>query len=72
MSRATSSNSTKAEPLLPFNLSLTDTQHLAREDVALPFKPREDGGMYKGGAIAYQAESEDDIDDEDPDEDLEI
>ncbi|KAK4048607.1 hypothetical protein OIO90_005777 [Microbotryomycetes sp. JL221] len=58
--------------VLPFNLSLTDAQHLAREDVALPFKPREDGGMYRGGAISYQAEPEDDIDDEDPDEDLEI
>ncbi|KAM0788160.1 hypothetical protein ACM66B_001322 [Microbotryomycetes sp. NB124-2] len=60
------------ESLLPFNLSLTDAQHSAREGVALPFTPREDGGMYKGGAITYQAESEDDIDDEDPDEDLEI
>ncbi|KAK4050136.1 hypothetical protein OIV83_003707 [Microbotryomycetes sp. JL201] len=66
------SQKTSGEPLLPFNLSLTDAQHSAREDVALPFTPREDGGMYRGGAITYMAESEDDIDDEDPDEDLEI
>lgn len=53
------------EPLLPFNLSLTDSQRAAREEVILPYLPRE-------AEIAYAPDEGDDMDDDDPDEDLEL
>lgn len=56
---------------LPFNLSLTEAQHAAREDVALPFTRQEDRAEYRGGAINYDPDVGDDMDDDDPDEDLE-
>lgn len=53
------------EAPLPFNLSLTDSQKLAREEVVLPYLPKE-------GAVEYTPDEGDDLDDDDPDEDLEI
>lgn len=55
-----------AEPLLPFNLSLTDSQKSAREAVVLPYLPREDG------TVDYTPDEGDNMDEDDPDEDLEI
>ena len=63
------------DPPLPFNLSLTDSQKAAREEVVLPYLPREDGqvpGLVAGGGIEYVPDEGDDMDDDDPDEDLEV
>lgn len=59
------SSSKPVEPPLPFNLSLTESQKLAREDVVLPYLPKEAG-------VEYVPDAGDDLDDDDPDEDLEI
>ncbi|KAM0754885.1 hypothetical protein T439DRAFT_377298 [Meredithblackwellia eburnea MCA 4105] len=68
------SSATKpTDPPLPFNLSLTDSQKAAREEVVLPFLPKEDGQPSQpGGSIEYVPDEGDDMDDDDPDEDLEI
>lgn len=66
-STSTTTTSTKpSEPLLPFNLSLTDAQAAAREDVVLPYLPK------AGGGVEYVPDETDEFDDDDPDEDLEI
>ncbi|KAL8286567.1 hypothetical protein RQP46_004584 [Phenoliferia psychrophenolica] len=73
---ASSTPATKStDPPLPFNLSLTDSQKAAREEVVLPYLPREDGqvpGLMFGGGIEYVPDEGDDMDDDDPDEDLEV
>lgn len=66
---AASASAKAVEPLLPFNLSLTDAQKAAREEVVLPYLPKEDG---QGGGIEYAPDAGDDMDDDDPDEDLEL
>ncbi|KIY72796.1 hypothetical protein CYLTODRAFT_449537 [Cylindrobasidium torrendii FP15055 ss-10] len=57
---------------LPFNLNLTASQQEARAQVPLPFahdgKPK--GNGTPTGVILYDPDSGDDIDDDDPDEDL--
>jgi len=50
-----------------FNLDLTAEQRESRAKVPLPYAHKE-----KGGAIFYDPDSADDIDDDDPDEDLDI
>ncbi|ORY88749.1 hypothetical protein BCR35DRAFT_350687 [Leucosporidium creatinivorum] len=57
--------------LLPFNLSLTTSQAAARETVPLPFVPT-GGVVVPGGGIDYSPDGGDDMDDDDPDEDLEV
>jgi len=53
---------------LSFNLSLTDAQQQARSAVPLPYAHSGEGA----GGILYEPDSGDDVDDDDPDEDLEI
>ncbi|RXW23474.1 hypothetical protein EST38_g2382 [Candolleomyces aberdarensis] len=68
---------TAADPTqnLSFNLSLTTAQQEARSQVPLPYahegKPIEKPVDAKG-AIFYDPDSADDLDDDDPDEDLDI
>ncbi|KAF8332088.1 uncharacterized protein EI90DRAFT_3145553 [Cantharellus anzutake] len=56
---------------LSFNLSLTDAQAAARAEVPLPYA--HEGKIPEGqGQIIYDPDSADDLDDDDPDEDLDI
>jgi len=61
---------------ISFNLSLTTSQHESRSRVPLPYahKGQSIEGSSRGelGAILYDPDSADDIDDDDPDEDLDI
>ncbi|GBE78276.1 hypothetical protein SCP_0111590 [Sparassis crispa] len=62
---------------LSFNLNLTPQQQHSRAQVPLPYahegKPSEHTAMLvTQGAILYDPDSADDIDDDDPDEDLDI
>lgn len=63
---AAASKSVDPASLAAFNLSLTDRQREARDGVELPYTPRE------GGEILYLPDSADDVDDSDPDEDLDL
>ncbi|KDE07552.1 hypothetical protein MVLG_02223 [Microbotryum lychnidis-dioicae p1A1 Lamole] len=65
------------EAPLPFNLSLTSSQESARSSVPLPFVAKKgDAAMYQGlggvGKVEYEPDEGDDMDDDDPDEDLEV
>jgi len=53
---------------LTFNLNLSDREKSAREKVVLPFAKKQAGQ----GKIIYEAEDEDDLDEEDPDDDLNV
>jgi len=59
-----------------FNLSLTPSQQQSRAQVPLPYahegRPQETSSNASIGAIFYDPDSADDIDDDDPDEDLDI
>ncbi|RLV96230.1 Elongator complex protein 5 [Spathaspora sp. JA1] len=56
--------------LTTFNLTTSDKQKLAREQVELPFmEAQESLGSSSGGAIVYEFEKDDDYDEEDPYED---
>lgn len=73
---------------LSFNLNLTDKQHAARSEVPLPYAHRgmsylkckimifevycATGQTTQDGLILYDPDSADDVDDDDPDEDLDI
>lgn len=60
---------------LSFNLNLTSSQQESRAQVPLPYahEGRPQGvAQNKNGAIFYDPDSADDIDDDDPDEDLDI
>ncbi|OCH96460.1 hypothetical protein OBBRIDRAFT_4193 [Obba rivulosa] len=61
---------------LSFNLNLTPEQQQLRAQVPLPYahegKPAEQRNEAAQGAILYDPDSADDIDDDDPDEDLDI
>ncbi|KAI8870184.1 hypothetical protein GQ42DRAFT_19027 [Ramicandelaber brevisporus] len=60
---------------LSFNLRLTDEQRRAKDNVVLPYMIQESNTapMPDGGAeIIYQADEADDLDEEDPDDDLDI
>ncbi|KZO95601.1 hypothetical protein CALVIDRAFT_599037 [Calocera viscosa TUFC12733] len=55
---------------LPFNLALTPAQSAARASVPLPYAHA--GKPPPQGEIIYEPDSGDDVDDDDPDEDLDI
>ncbi|EPT04276.1 hypothetical protein FOMPIDRAFT_1157338 [Fomitopsis schrenkii] len=59
-----------------FNLSLTDEQQRTRAQVPLPYahegKPASSPSVPPPAAILYDPDSADDLDDDDPDEDLDI
>ncbi|KZT74672.1 hypothetical protein DAEQUDRAFT_807015 [Daedalea quercina L-15889] len=61
---------------LSFNLNLTDEQQRSRAQVPLPYahegNPPEKANMPPPAAILYDPDSADDLDDDDPDEDLDI
>ncbi|TFY51774.1 hypothetical protein EVJ58_g10388, partial [Rhodofomes roseus] len=61
---------------LSFNLNLTDEQQRSRAQVPLPYahegKPTEQTTVPLPAAILYDPDSADDLDDDDPDEDLDI
>ncbi|KAF5356284.1 hypothetical protein D9756_003805 [Leucocoprinus leucothites] len=60
---------------LPFNLSLNESQQQSRAKVPLPYAhegQRSDTTHASQGTIFYDPDSADDIDDDDPDEDLDI
>jgi elongator complex protein 5 len=68
------STSTDPTHALSFNLNLTPAQQEARAQVPLPYA-HEDASISapgSGGHILYDPDSADDLDDEDPDEDLDI
>jgi len=62
--------STSSDPTanLTFNLNLSDREKSARDKVVLPFAKKQAGQ----GKIIYEAEDEDDLDEEDPDDDLNV
>jgi len=55
-----------------FNLGLTDRQREEKERVELPFTRGGGEANGSGAIIIYEPDSADDLDDSDPDEDLEI
>ncbi|RKP08708.1 Elongator complex protein 5 [Thamnocephalis sphaerospora] len=63
---------------LSFNLTLTDEQRAARDEVVLPYLKAQEGSGASGtsatggGSIYYTPDSDDDFDEEDPDDDLDI
>lgn len=66
-----SSTTASSDPTanLTFNLNLSAREKVARERVVLPFAKKSSAGQ---GRIFYEAEDEDDLDEEDPDDDLNI
>ncbi|KAI5955295.1 hypothetical protein KGF54_001856 [Candida jiufengensis] len=69
----TPADNTEDEELLKdlttFNLTTSDKQKLAREQVELPFMQAQEALGSSGGAIVYEFEKDDDYDEEDPYED---
>jgi len=62
-------------PHLSFNLNLTPEQQQSRANVPLPYAHKGELGRHasqSSGAILYDPDSADDIDDDDPDDDLDI
>jgi elongator complex protein 5 len=63
---------------IPFNLSLTPAQAASRADVPVPYAHEGDEGQPSssktggGGKILFEPGSEDDMDEDDPDEDLDF
>ncbi|KAF7436872.1 hypothetical protein PC9H_003705 [Pleurotus ostreatus] len=55
-----------------FNLNLTPSQQQSRAQVPLPYAHESKPDPIQGAAIFYDPDSADDIDDDDPDEDLDI
>ncbi|KAF9786941.1 hypothetical protein BJ322DRAFT_1052833 [Thelephora terrestris] len=72
--KISSETNTVADPTtdLSFNLNLTPSQQAARAQVPLPYMHQGDDPPKIQGAIYYDPDSADDIDDDDPDEDLDI
>ncbi|KAI9261575.1 Elongator complex protein 5 [Phascolomyces articulosus] len=56
---------------LSFNLSLTDNQRRAKDNVELPYMKIQEQ-QQPSGVIYYEPDAGDDFDDEDPDDDLDI
>jgi len=58
---------------LPFNLNLTESQQKSRSQVPLPYE-RDGKELHQSQAaqIFYDPDSADDLDEEDPDEDLDV
>jgi len=68
-------DSSKDDPIknLPFNLSLTETEKVARSQVVLPYESTGSGDKTSSsGRIHYEPDDADDLDEEDPDDDLNI
>ncbi|KAI0307821.1 hypothetical protein B0F90DRAFT_68321 [Multifurca ochricompacta] len=65
-----SSSSSSSFTFNTFNLNLTPEQWISRAKVPLPYAHK--GSSSGSGAIMYEPDSADDIDDDDPDEDLNI
>ncbi|TFK77049.1 hypothetical protein BDN72DRAFT_24334 [Pluteus cervinus] len=63
--------STETHHAVPFNLNLTDSQQHSRAQVPLPYA-HEGKQKEVQSTILYDPDSADDIDDDDPDEDLNI
>ncbi|KAJ7103481.1 hypothetical protein B0H15DRAFT_215891 [Mycena belliarum] len=65
---------TVADPTqnVPFNLNLTASQQNSRAQVPLPYVHEGKPATSVSAAIFYDPDSADDLDDEDPDEDLDI
>jgi len=62
-------------PHLSFNLNLTPEQQQSRANVPLPYAHKGELDRHasqSSGAILYDPDSADDIDDDDPDDDLDI
>jgi len=57
-------------PEVSFNLNLTPDQRKSRAQVPLPYAHKD--ASQPSGTILYDPDSADDIDDDDPDEDLDI
>lgn len=72
--KITPETSTAADPTtnLSFNLNLTPSQQASRAQVPLPYMHQGDDAQKIQGVIYYDPDSADDIDDDDPDEDLDI
>ncbi|KAI9193308.1 Elongator complex protein 5 [Polychytrium aggregatum] len=66
--------STKSDPTanLSFNLTLTDEQRQAKDQVVLPYLEAQHESESTGGTIHYDPDEDDDFDEEDPDADLDI
>ncbi|VDP25439.1 unnamed protein product [Echinostoma caproni] len=75
---AASSVMEAAQPESTFALNLTESEKIARSQVVLPYEaavPNLDDNQYApptGMTIHYQPDCFDDLDDEDPDDDLSI
>jgi len=59
-------------PDVSFNLNLTPDQRKSRAQVPLPYAHKNASQPSGTGTILYDPDSADDIDDDDPDEDLDI
>eukprot|EP00057_Strongylocentrotus_purpuratus_P004032 XP_003727877.1 PREDICTED: elongator complex protein 5 [Strongylocentrotus purpuratus] len=57
---------------LTFNLTLSESEKKARENVVLPFTKASNNSTTGSGQIFYEPDQADDYDDEDPDDDLDI
>lgn len=58
---------------MSFNLTLTDTEKIARSQVVLPYTNSGSGDTsLQQGRIHYSPDDADDLDEEDPDDDLNI
>ena len=63
---------------LPFNLSLTENQRSAKDNVVLPYLPKASVGQDQkkpaiaGGKVFYEPDKEDDVDYEEPEDDFEL
>ncbi len=63
-------NKASAVPISSFKLDLTEQEQQARSQVELPFWKQSKTASTKESTIEYIAEEEDDLDEEDPDDDL--
>ncbi len=63
-------NKGSAVPISSFKLDLTEQEQRARSQVELPFWKQNKTASTKESNIEYIAEEEDDLDEEDPDDDL--
>jgi len=69
---ANSETSKSVNPLTTFNLNLKETEMEAKQSLLLPYLKKNEQERQESGRIVYYAEKEDDIDEEDPDDDLDI
>ncbi|VEN39547.1 unnamed protein product [Callosobruchus maculatus] len=69
-------NATKTEinpdDLATFKITLTDKEKESRDQLILPYLPKNEDNTTEGGQIYYKFDEQDDWDEEDPDDDLDI